>query len=106
MSHYALVINEVVRSTRLTPFTDSVHGAYEEVPDNVKCGFERVGGNWQKSAALLAKEAKEAEGAVQKANLINVYTAMFNGTGTTAERATRLEKSLCWVVRHNLNLVD
>lgn len=54
----------------------------------------------------LAEATKKAEGEVQKTNLINVYNAMFNGTGTTGERATRLEKSLCWIVRHNLDLVD
>jgi len=58
------------------------------------------------SAEELALKAKQAEGDVQKANLISVYTAMFNGTGTTGERATRLEKSLCYIVRHNLNLVN
>lgn len=59
---------------------------------------------WPAIAAAMA--AKQADGEAQKANLISVYTAMFNGTGTTGERATRLEKSLCWIVRHNLNLVD
>lgn len=58
------------------------------------------------TAQELALKTKQAEGDAQKANLISVYNAMFNGTGTTGERATRLEKSLCWVVRHYINLVD
>lgn len=49
---------------------------------------------------------KEAEGKVQRANIPTIYNAMFNGTGTVAERAVRLEKTICWIVRHHMGLVD
>lgn len=59
--HYALVIGEEAKAISPLPKEDSILGAYIEVPDEVQCGWERVGEVWQKSAAIISFEADEID---------------------------------------------
>lgn len=48
----------------------------EEAPDTVQCEWEKVGEVWQKSAALIAKEAEAADRASKKTSLSNAITTL------------------------------
>jgi hypothetical protein len=72
------------------------------VPDHVGIGWENVGGNWQKSAALLAKEQEDTDDANEAAVIKQAIAALRNGTGTAAERLTRIERALAWILKRSL----
>lgn len=77
-----------------------------EAPDHVGIGWHKNGEDWEKSATLLVEEAAAAAAAATEAQIQAGYDAMLAGTGTTGERAARMEKAICYIAKHVLRLVD
>lgn len=57
-------------------------------------------------AALADAVAAQSAAATTKAQIVAAYDAMKAGTGTTGERAGRMEKAICYIAKNVLHLID